>query len=270
MAESVIGFIVAEDEVLLRKNLVKKILATDPRLRCLGTASDGEDALALLNETVPQILVTDIRMPVMDGLELIEKSLQLSPALGIVIVSGFDDFPYAQRAMRLGVSDFLLKPVQTDDLALALRRLRDRVDAEANEIEQEFGLGEDHLLKNLSEYADAMETWLRAHLNEEVHLGELCERLKLKPSYAVKIYKKCKGVTPMRHMTILRIRQACHLLSNGQALQIKQIAHLVGFDDPLYFSRVFGHETGCTPSEWRAKNLFERAAQRPLDIKQES
>lgn len=255
MAESVVGFVVAEDEAPLRKNLVKKILSADLGLRCLGTAADGEDALALVNETVPQILVTDIRMPVMDGLELIERARQISPALGIVIVSGFNDFPYAQKAIRLGVSDFLLKPVQTADLAHALRRLRDQIDAETEKAEQEFGLGEDRLLDNLSDYADTMEAWLRAHLAEEVHLGELCERLRLKPSYAVKIYKKCKGVTPMRHLTVLRIRQACQLLAGSPALQIKQIAHLVGFDDPLYFSRVFSHETGHTPSEWRVKNL---------------
>jgi len=255
MSESVIGFVVAEDEAALRTNLVKKILAADSGLRCLGAASDGEDALVLVKETVPQILVTDIRMPVMDGLELIERSLQLSPDLGVVIVSGFDDFPYAQRAIRLGVSDFLLKPVQSADLSKALRRLRDQIDAQAGKAGQEFGLEEGRLLDNLAEYADAMETWLKAHLNQVVHLGELCARFRLKPSYAVKIYKRCKGVTPMRHLIVLRIRQACHLLVNSPTLQIKQIAHLVSFDDPLYFSRVFSQETGHTPSEWRIKNL---------------
>lgn len=255
MAETTIGFVVAEDEAPLRSNLVKKILTLDPSLRCLGAASDGEDALALVNKVVPQILVTDIRMPVMDGLELVERSLQISPSLGIVIISGFDDFSYAQRAIRLGVSDFLLKPVQTEDLAAVLRRLRDQIDAEADRAEQEFGLGEDRLLEHLSQYADAMEAWLRAHLDEEVHLAELCAKMKLKPSYAVKIYKKCKGVTPMRHLTVLRVRHACHLLVNSPALQVKQVAHLVGYEDPLYFSRVFSHETGLTPTEWRARNL---------------
>jgi len=258
-----IGFVVAEDEALLRQNLIKKILAADPALRCFGAASDGEDALALVNKTIPQILVTDIRMPVMNGLELIEKSLQFNPSLGVVIVSGFDDFPYAQRAIRLGVSDFLLKPVQTEELVVALRRLIHQIDAEASKAEQEFGLGDHRLLESLAEYADAMEAWLRAHLSEEVHLGEVCARLKLKPSYAVKIYKKCKGVTPMRHLTVLRVRHASHLLVNSPTLQIKQVAHLVGFDDPLYFSRVFNQETGHTPSEWRTKNLLPDQGREP-------
>ena len=73
VAEGTIGFVVAEDEAPLRANLVKKILSVDACFKCLGTASDGEDALALVNQTIPQILVTDIRMPVMDGLELIER-----------------------------------------------------------------------------------------------------------------------------------------------------------------------------------------------------
>ena len=176
--------------------------------------------------------------------------------MGIIIVSGFDDFSYAQRAIRLGVSDFLLKPVQTEDLAAVLRRLRDQIGVETDKAEQEFGLG-DRMLENLTVYADAMEAWLKAHLAEEIRLAELCARLKLKPSYAVKIYKKCKGVTPMRHLTVLRIRHACHLLINSPALQVKQVAHLVGYEDPLYFSRVFNQETGFTPTEWRVRNLAD-------------
>ena len=254
MAEP-IGFVVAEDETLLRENLVRKILAIDPLMKCLGTAPDGEDALALVNQTMAAILVTDIRMPVIDGLELIERCRQLNPTLGIIVVSGFDDFPYVQRAMRLGVSDYLLKPVQVSDLAAALRRLRDHVESQARAVEQEFGLGEGRSHDSLAEYADAMERWLIAHLREEVHLGDLCRRLKLNAPYAVKIYKECKGVTPMRHLVILRIRQACQILIHSPALQVKQVAHLVGYDDPLYFSRVFGQETGVTPTQWRTKNL---------------
>ena len=253
MTERTIGFIVAEDEVLLRENLLKKIEACDPRLRCLGTAADGEDALALLNETMPDILVTDIRMPIMDGLELIEHSRRLSPDLGIVIVSGFGDFEYAQQAIRFGVSDYLLKPVQPDKLAVVLRRLRDRIDTDADKVDEEFGLGKDKLYDSLAEYADAMETWLVANLREKTQLGVLCERLKLKPAYAVKIYRKCKGVTPMRHLTVLRIRRACQLLTANPGLEIKQVADLVGYEDPLYFSRVFTRETGQTPSSWRAE-----------------
>lgn len=247
-----IGFVVAEDEFLLRESLVKKILACDDEFECLGTAADGEDALRLVNETMPDILVTDIRMPVLSGLELIAELRRVNPTLGIIIVSGFSDFQYAQTAMRHGVSEYLLKPVNTEKLYAALRQLRLRILAAAERIDDEFGLGPQRRYDTLGEYADAMETMLSANIRREVNLGALCAGLGLKPAYAIKIYKKYKGFTPMRHLTVLRINLAKQILVRNPELEIKQVADLVGYEDQLYFSRVFARETTMSPTAWRA------------------
>ena len=119
--------VVAEDEPLLLEHAVKKIAALPLDIEIVGKAQNGEDALRLVEEKRPQILITDIRMPVMDGLELIERSLALLPELLCVIISGYDDFSYAQKAIRLNVSDYLLKPIKANQLEQVLRKLTGQI-----------------------------------------------------------------------------------------------------------------------------------------------
>lgn len=248
-----IGFVVAEDESLLRENLIKKILACDSRLACWGTARDGEEALCLVKETLPDILFTDIRMPVLSGLELIEKVRRVIPALGIIIVSGYNDFEFAQQAIRFQVTEYLLKPVSSEKLAATVARLCHLIDTSRIQRDGEFGLGPDGRFDSLSAYADAMDAWLTNNLRRKADLGTMCQGLGLKPAYAIKIYKRYKGTTPMRHLTVLRITEAKRILVRNPELEVKQVATLVGYSDQLYFSRVFSQETGMSPTTWRAR-----------------
>ncbi len=95
-----------------------------------GTANNGKDALEIIRRTDPHILITDIRMPVMDGLELTEKALQLKPQLKIILLSGYDDFAYAQKAIRLGAQEYLLKPTPIDTIVSAVRKVQHVITAE--------------------------------------------------------------------------------------------------------------------------------------------
>lgn len=115
--------LVAEDELPILENLVQKLEALDLPIQIVGTASNGEDALALLNEHRPHILFTDIRMPLMDGLELIRRATASLPLLQVVIISGYDEFEYAQRALQYGAADYLLKPVNLARLRETTQRL---------------------------------------------------------------------------------------------------------------------------------------------------
>jgi two-component system response regulator YesN len=118
--------LVVDDEPLMRKGIVSKIDWQALGLECAGEATDSFDALEQIRRLKPDILITDIRMPEMDGLELIERAQQLEPSLQFIIVSGYDDFQYARRAIRFGVSDYLLKPVKPEELRDSLRRLGSR------------------------------------------------------------------------------------------------------------------------------------------------
>jgi len=91
-----------------------------------GTASNGLEAIDLIQAAKPDILITDIRMPGCDGLELIEKAKKLSPDLDIILISGYAQFEYAQTAMRYGVAGYLLKPIKKDELADTLEKLGEK------------------------------------------------------------------------------------------------------------------------------------------------
>jgi two-component system, response regulator YesN len=115
--------LVVEDEKLIRANVAEKIEQGSQKFVVVGTAADGEQALALFAAGPVDVLFTDIRMPVMDGLALAKAVRTLYPAVQIVIVSGYADFAYAQHAIRLGVEEYLLKPLKRDALLDVLTRI---------------------------------------------------------------------------------------------------------------------------------------------------
>lgn len=125
--------IVVEDEVLLMRNIEKKIKQTDEAFEVIGCAYDGAEALKLIEENIPDVVFTDIRMPIMDGLRLTEILKDKYPQIYVVIVSGYDDFEYARKAIIYGVSNYLLKPVRVEELKETLEKLRKKIVVRSSE-----------------------------------------------------------------------------------------------------------------------------------------
>lgn len=132
---------VVEDEILIRKNMVKKIKACGADIEVVCEAGNGRDALAYIRKREVDLVVTDIQMPILDGLSLARDLAEEFPEVIVVIVSGFDNFTYAQQAIRYHVFDYLLKPVQADLLMETINGVRVKVqvreqDAYEKEAEQ--------------------------------------------------------------------------------------------------------------------------------------
>jgi len=116
--------IVVEDEKLIRNNIIESITLCDPSFEICASATNGNDGLELIHTLKPDVLFTDIRMPIVNGLVLAEKAKQICPNIQVVIISGYAEFEYAQHAIRLGVEDYLLKPIRTDALKNILSKLK--------------------------------------------------------------------------------------------------------------------------------------------------
>lgn len=116
-----------EDEYMVRQNVKTSKIWKNGEFELVGIASNGEDAIEFLTSTNVDIMITDIRMPFMDGLELSEKARKLFPQLYIIILSGFDDFAYAQRALKIGVKEYLTKPLIAKDLMKSLVRAKNEI-----------------------------------------------------------------------------------------------------------------------------------------------
>lgn len=249
MDERRLGFVVAEDEARMRNYLARKTVELDRTFECVGEAADGEEAVELLERYVPNLLITDIKMPLLGGLDLIARVRRTNPDMRILIISGYSEFEYAQQAIELGVDDYLLKPIDLGKFREILRRIRIRLEASAGQVEAEFGL--DRIGAPEEELAKTVEIYLQETYRHAYSLERLAESFGCKPGYLLRLYRKVTGRTPTQDVIRLRIEKARRLLLGHPHLEVKQVAAAVGYDDALYFSRLFKKETGLNPSAFR-------------------
>ncbi len=153
-----------EDESIVREGLRDNIPWDQYDYEFVGEASDGEIALPLIRKTKPDVLITDIKMPFMDGLALSNIVMQELPDIKIIIISGYDDFEYARQAIRIGVEQYLLKPVTRSALQKALQEVREKVEAEWEQ--------KDYLKKFQNEMRE-YEQFARRRFFEKVFAGRL-------------------------------------------------------------------------------------------------
>jgi len=244
-------YVVVEDESLIRKNLIKKIGSLNLPLTLVGEASNGVDAIQIIDQNCPDLVITDIRMPQCDGLELVRYLHKNHPAIKKVILSGFDDFSYAQAAIKYEVKDYLLKPVTVEALSESLQKLLISLGSKSAELESyraDTGRLDQQSICNL------IETYLQEHYQMDISLQDLADRFGFTQEYLGKIFKKYTGETLSKYLTRLRVNEAKHLLLNNRELEIQKVGELVGYKDGFYFSRVFKNHTGIQPSEFRNRS----------------
>src|SRR5512142_748925 len=116
-----------EDEQLIRQSIRNTIEKSSEPYSCIGEAGDGELALSIIRDLKPDILITDIKMPFMDGLTLARHAKTIIPWIRIIIVSGHDEFELARQAIGIGVDNYLLKPVAGTDLFEALHKASEQI-----------------------------------------------------------------------------------------------------------------------------------------------
>lgn len=163
-----------EDEKVVREGIRKNILWEQYGFQYTGDASDGELALPMIRKIQPDLLITDIKMPFMDGLSLIKLVRKELPRTKIVIISGYDDFSYAQEAIHLGVDQYLLKPIIKDKLVEMLVEMRDKIQEE---------LHQQQYIENFKREAREYENFARRRFFEKIVTGglsvpEICETAK--------------------------------------------------------------------------------------------
>lgn len=129
--------LIVDDEPIIRKGIMASINWQQEDVNFCGEASNGKEALELIPELRPDIIITDIRMPIMDGLKLVKEVRQNYPSMRIIILSGYDDFEYAQQAIQSGVESYLLKPVGAEQLIIEVRQLIERIKVDRARIQSE-------------------------------------------------------------------------------------------------------------------------------------
>jgi len=167
---------VVEDELLIRQNIRKVIESMSGPYAFCGEASDGEMALSMMQDLMPDIVLTDIRMPFLDGFELIRHAKAMMPWLKIVIISGYGDFEFTQKAISLGVDQYLLKPIRPPELVKAIEEMAHRIEMDKQQNITAHGYDQDEL-----QHA------LRQHFMQQLLYGGLHTSTLLERAHALKL-----------------------------------------------------------------------------------
>lgn len=251
--------VIVDDEDIIVTGLSRMLPWSEYGCEVVGTAGDGLAALELVRKTKPDIMFTDIRMPEMDGLSLIAALRSEYPNMQITILSGYPEFDYAQRAIRLGVTNYILKPSKMAELEEALRSMTEKLGeletAEKPSPESHEGPPEhqspqpdnagNFIISNAINY-------IEQHYAEKLTLSDVADQVYVSHWHLSKLISKNTGQSFSDILNGIRIREAKKLLADP-SFKIWEISEMVGFMDVTHFSRIFKKTEHCSANEYRNK-----------------
>lgn len=237
--------VIVEDEFRIRRGLGNLINKVNMECKVVGEAENGYEGLKMIRDMECDIVITDIRMPKMDGLMMIEEAKKMGAECTFVLLSGYAEFEYARKGMRLGVKEYLLKPVMIADVKELLSRLcLPKEDKQLPDDNNRYS-------KVVEEMIHAMETSYGMHLG----LDTFSEKFRLTPEYLSNLFGKETGTTFSNYLKQIRLERAKDLIIHSD-LKIYEIACRVGYPDQKYFSRVFREYTGVSAKQFAVDGRY--------------
>lgn len=200
---------------------------------------NGLEALKKLKERHFSLLITDIKMPLMNGTDLIANVRDFDQDIHIIVLSGYDDFSYARELLKSNVVDYLLKPINPFEFEVCLSQTLQKIER-------------CHPLSNDLTISKTLEI-IHNEFNRDLTLEELAERVFLSPNYLSILFKKEMKIGLNKYLNNFRLEKACSLLLNSN-MKVIDIAKYIGFDNPSYFNRLFKNNFGMTPSIYREEH----------------
>ena len=245
-----IKVLIAEDENLIRKKLLHFIDYDALGMVVVAEVDNGVSGVELIKKYKPDIVLADINMPEKDGLDMIKETLDYDYIA--IIISGYDYFSYAQRALKYGVTDYLLKPISLDDLNEALVNAREiiykkrSVISRNSDIENAIDISTDEAIKDST--VVEMINFIKNNYQDKISISDLSKKLAYSESMLNRKFKKEVHITFNEYLNRYRINKAIELLKNSD-YNITEISYMWGYSSAKYFSRVFKKYLGISPSD---------------------
>lgn len=235
-----IDLLVVDDEKWIRKGVIAKLNKSHLKFKNIYEASNGSDAIRIIKGNHPNIVITDIKMPQIDGLELIEYTNNMLFDTNFIIISGYSEFSYAQRAINLGAKGYILKPITQDKLVSIIEKVIQ--DKPNSEIGEQMNYELDIVTK--------VKRYIMDNYSEDITVKGIAEYFSINPNYLSNLFSKETGETITKYITSIRIEEACCLLRRSNE-PICNVSYRVGYKDNQYFHRVFKRLKGKTPLDYR-------------------
>ena len=252
--------LIVEDEETIRKGLIFVVDWLKINCVVVGEAVNGIDGLNKIKELQPDIVITDVRMPKMDGIQMLEESICIYK-YEAVIISGYSEFEYAKKAITLGVSEYLLKPINFDHLYAVMNKLGDKISSRdklksyvesAEDIDLYKGiLNIKHYehIENKTKHVVNMLEYIENNYDKKISLTDLSEKYDISTVYLNTKFREEINYTFNDFLNRYRILKSIELLKQGD-LKMYEIADRVGFQDYKYFSQVFRKYIGHSPTNF--------------------
>lgn len=251
--------VLIDDESIIVEGLRKVIRWEEFNCQIIGTAGDGSSGAELIRREKPDIAFMDICMPGMDGLKMLAGLRSEFKNMQVTILTGFRDFAYAQEAIRLGVTRFLLKPSKLAEIQEALKAMTEKLDdlfakpettKASIDAENEENAAVNYIVTGAVEY-------IHTHYAEKLTLQSVADSCYVSQWHLSKLLGKHIGKNFYDILNEIRISEAKHLLRDP-GLRIGSIGEMVGYTDSAHFARIFKKITGQSAAEYRNTLLSRR------------
>jgi two-component system response regulator YesN len=239
--------LIVDDEPLILSGLLKIVIEVAPDGTMVCDAPNTDIALEIMKRELPDVTITDINMPEKNGFDLIREARQEGLCDRFIILTGYDEFDYVRQALRSGVVDYLLKPLDKQEIAYLLRRVRDELPVEQS--------------AEYTCHAERILSYLQDHFHDDVSLDLLAEQMSLHPNYISSLFKKETGESFINYLNSIRIKEAQRLLRTQMHMTVSAIGQQVGYESKNYFAKVFKKYTGITPGAYRVNEIESKGVQ---------
>lgn len=246
--------LVVDDEPFVRRGIVSQTDWASLGFEVVGEAGDGVCGLELARKLQPDLIICDIRMPKMNGIDMLKELRREGNAVSVIFLTAYDEFEYAREALKLYADDYILKPFEDGELEKVILRVKERIAwrrSREGGAEARTAIPEE---KNeaKSRYIQEALRYIEAHYMEsEISIRDVSGAVGLSEGHLSRMFKKETGITVMNCITRYRMSRALELLSDCRN-KVYEVAEQVGYRDIAYFSNTFKKLVGMTPSEYQS------------------
>ncbi len=257
------NLLIADDEKLTREGLKNGIDWESLGIREVRLAHDGKDALRITESFTPDIVLTDVRMPHMDGIEMANELKARFPGISIIFMSGYSDRAYLKAAIKLRAVSYVEKPIHLDEICKAVSDAAKERGVKVLLQKMESGVSEaEPTAKEPSEseaasstHVDLIRSYVGAHYSDTaLSIKAISDHVRLSPSYICTLFKSETGETLNQYITRFRMEKAREALLDPRN-KVSDIAEQVGFTDSNYFSKAFKKSFGLSPTDFRGSMM---------------